>query len=204
MVGVEGPAAREPVKHANPLFVSTRKAWRTWLAANHAGETEVWLAYAKKHTGKPRVAYQDAVDEALCFGWIDSTTRRVDDVHYVQRFTPRRPRSEWSETNRTRFRTLVKEGRMTAAGLAKMPPRQTAAERAAVKAKRSAPFVVPGYISAALGERPRARDNFARMAPSQRRLYVRWIDSAKKDETKQRRLKEAVARLTRNLPLGLK
>jgi uncharacterized protein YdeI (YjbR/CyaY-like superfamily) len=192
------------VRHANLVFISTRETWRAWLDANHAGATEVWLAYAKKHTGKARVVYQDAVDEALCFGWIDSIVRRVDDAYYSQRFTPRRPGSEWSQTNRARFRALVKEGRMTAAGLARKPPRQTAAERAAVKAKRSAPLVVPGYITGALRKNRRAREYFERMAPGQRRLYVGWINSAKKDETKRRRLTEAVARLAKNLPLGMK
>jgi uncharacterized protein YdeI (YjbR/CyaY-like superfamily) len=192
------------VKHENLVYISTREAWRAWLAANHDGVTEVWLTYAKKHTGIPRVAYQDAVDEALCFGWIDSTTHRVDETYYAQRFTPRRPRSEWSEINRGRFRALVKEGRMTAAGIAKAPARQTAAERAAAQAKRSAPFVVPAYVKAVLAKHPRARDNFERLPPSHQRLYVRWINSAKKEETKQRRLAEAVARLAKNQKLGLK
>lgn len=127
------------MKHEHLVYISTREAWRAWLVANHAGVTEVWLAYAKKHTGKPRVAYQDAVDEALCFGWIDSTTHRVDDEYYAQRFTPRRPRSEWSETNRKRFRALVREGRMTVAGHAKKPAPRTPAQRAALKSKRAAP-----------------------------------------------------------------
>lgn len=128
------------MRHDTLVYIATREAWREWLAANHAMQKDVWLAYAKKHTGLPRIAYQDAVDEALCFGWIDSTTHRVDEAYYAQRFTPRRPKSEWSEINRKRYRALVREGRMTVAGHAKKPAPRTAAQRAALKSKRAAPL----------------------------------------------------------------
>lgn len=192
------------MRHDNLVYLSTPEAWRAWLHAHHASETEVWLTYAKKHTGKPRIAYQRAVDEALCFGWIDSTTHRVDDVYYAQRFTPRRPKSEWSDLNRRRFRALVKAGRMTAAGLERGPRRRTGAEQAKVRARRAADSRVPGFMTKALARHPRARETFERMPPGKRRLLVGWIDSAKRDETKQRRLKEAVSLLARNLPLGMK
>ena len=102
------------------FYAKDRAEWRAWLETNHTLETEIWLLFYKRHTGKPRVAYPDAVEEALCFGWIDSTIRRVDDATYAQRFTPRRPGSSWSELNKRRVSRLVQEGRMTKAGLAKV------------------------------------------------------------------------------------
>lgn len=104
------------------LQVTLVSEWRDWLAAHHDREAAIWLVFFKKHTGKPCVSYQDAVDEALCFGWIDSIVRRLDDERYAQKFTPRKPKSNWSEINRRIFARLVREGRMTAAGLAKGPP----------------------------------------------------------------------------------
>jgi uncharacterized protein YdeI (YjbR/CyaY-like superfamily) len=98
------------------LHVTTREAWRKWLQKHHDRETEVWLIFYKQHTGKPRVAYEDAVEEALCFGWIDSIVRRVDDECYMQKFTPRKPNSKWSDSNRARVKKLLKAGLMTEAG----------------------------------------------------------------------------------------
>ena len=82
------------------LYVTNREDWRAWLEQNHATEKEVWLLYYKKHTGKPTIPYDDAVEEALCFGWIDSTVKRIDDEKYTQKFTPRNDRSVWSESNK--------------------------------------------------------------------------------------------------------
>ena len=101
------------------FYAKDRAEWQAWLETNHTLETEIWLLFYKRHTGKPRVAYPDAVEEALCFGWIDSTIRRVDDATYAQRFTPRRPGSSWSELNKRRVARLVQQGRMTKTGLAK-------------------------------------------------------------------------------------
>ncbi len=192
------------MKPSKRLHVTTRDEWRTWLAEHHDRENEVWLVYAKRHTGRPRIPYEHAVEEALCFGWIDSIVRRIDAGTYAQKFTPRRHDSNWSELNRDRFEALVRQGKMTEAGLAKAPPRRTAAARNQARAKRFAPLVVPAYIESGLKKNRRAWQNFENLAPSHGRMYVRWIDSAKRDETKQRRLKEAVARLKENKTLGLK
>lgn len=100
------------------LYVKERARWRAWLAKHHASAPEIWLITYKKHTGKPSLAYDDAVEEALCFGWIDSIVKRLDDERTVQRFSPRRPKSNLSETNRERVRRLIETGQMTEAGLA--------------------------------------------------------------------------------------
>src|SRR5919206_1474760 len=103
------------------LYVKDRAAWRAWLEENHASEREVWLVYYKKHTGRPRVPYDDAVEEALCFGWIDSLVKTLDADRYIQKFTPRVNARKWSRSNLERVKKLLREGRMTEAGRAKLP-----------------------------------------------------------------------------------
>ena len=179
---------------------TTRAAWRSWLAAHHDRETEIWLVYNKRHTGEPRVEYDDAVEEALCFGWIDSIVRTIDEDRYAQKFTPRKAKSKWSELNRRRFAKMVAEGKMTAAGLAKSPPEDEGGAGAKLPEDNS----VPGYIEAALRANVTAWTNFSNLAPSYRRLYVRWIEDAKREETRRKRLAEAVSLLEQNKKLGLK
>jgi uncharacterized protein YdeI (YjbR/CyaY-like superfamily) len=183
----------------NLLHLTTRESWRAWLAENHGHVTEIWLVYSKRHTGLPRVEYDDAVEEALCFGWIDSIVRSLDDDRYAQKFTPRKAKSKWSDLNRRRFAKMVAEGRMTAVGLARSPSPEEAP-----KASARDWDTVPPYIEDALRENGAAWESFSRLAPSHRREYVGWIDSAKKEETRQRRLAEAVSRLERNEKLGMK
>ena len=176
-----------------------RAAWRAWLAANHARNKEIWLIFCKRHTGKPTVSYGEAVEEAICFGWIDGILQRVDDETYAQKFTPRGAGSHWSPTNIARARKMVGEGRMTKAGLEKFrgaTPHRAPANRAGLE--------LPPELSAILQKSRRARDNFEGLPPSEKRLYVGWILDAKKEETRKRRLAEAVARLEQGLRLGLK
>jgi uncharacterized protein YdeI (YjbR/CyaY-like superfamily) len=179
---------------------TTRADWRSWLAAHHDRETEIWLVYNKRHTGEPRVEYDDAVEEALCFGWIDSIVRTIDADRYAQKFTPRKAKSKWSELNRRRFAKMVAEGKMTAAGLAKAPPKEE--EGAAPKPIMG--DTVPAYIEEALRADGVAWVNFSQLAPSHRRMYVRWIEDAKKEETRRKRLAEAIGLLEQNKKLGLK
>src|SRR5438045_8514710 len=106
------------------LRVTTRKAWRAWLEKNHARKKEVWLIYATKKSGKGRVPYSDAVEEALCFGWIDGVMKSIDENYFAQRFSPRRSaKSQLSETNKERVRRLIRAGLMTTAGMAKIHAR---------------------------------------------------------------------------------
>lgn len=106
------------MKLGKTLYVKKRGEWRKWLEKNHQKESEIWLVYYKKHTKKPSIPYNDAVEEALCFGWIDSSEKRIDKERYAQRFTPRKPKSNWSESNKERVRKLIVQGKMTPAGLA--------------------------------------------------------------------------------------
>jgi uncharacterized protein YdeI (YjbR/CyaY-like superfamily) len=108
------------------VHVSTRDRWRKWLTANHQKEKDgIWLVFHKKHTGRPALDYEDAVEEALCFGWIDSLIKRIDDDKYGRKFTPRKDTSNWSSTNRRRVEKIIKEGRMTEFGLAKIEAAKT-------------------------------------------------------------------------------
>jgi uncharacterized protein YdeI (YjbR/CyaY-like superfamily) len=181
------------------LTVRSRKAWRTWLEGHHDSVAEVWLVFHKKHTGAPAVEYEDAVEEALCFGWIDSLVKRLDDDRYARKFTPRKTGSVWSASNRRRYASLEARGRLAPPGRARAPTGRTA-----VAPPRPAFDSVPRYIERALKAEPKAWAHFQRLAPSHRRTYLGWIDSAKREETKLRRLGEAVALLAAGRKLGLK
>src|SRR5262245_23201471 len=169
------------------LYVTSREEWRAWLTKHYQSETEVWLIYYKKHTGQPRIAYHHAVEEALCFGWVDSIVRRIDDERFAQKFTPRRDSTRWSELNKQRLRKLMGEGRMTEAGLAKI-------NLVILGEERPGPDI-PRFVAQALRANPKARETFRSLAPSHRKGYIRWIMDARKDETRDRRLREAVSRL---------
>ena len=116
-----------PVK---PVLMRSRALWRRWLERHHASKKELWLAYYKAHTGKPSVTYVEAVEEALCFGWIDGQVQRIDDESWCQRFTPRRPGSSWSKVNLRRFARLVADGRVAEAGVAAGPTKETKVAKA--------------------------------------------------------------------------
>lgn len=192
---------KEP-REIKSLYVTDRAAWRAWLEEHHATEREVWLVYYKKHTGRPRVPYDDAVEEALCFGWIDSVVRRLDDDSYLQKFTPRRGKSNWCESNVRRARRLIAEGRMTKAGLDAIA--EGALDTEFAPKPKSKEVEVPRFVSDALKKTPRAFENFNALAPSYRREYVGWITQAKREETRERRLAEAARLLSENKKLGMK
>jgi uncharacterized protein YdeI (YjbR/CyaY-like superfamily) len=192
---------QEP-KGPKSLYLQDRAAWRAWLEENHATEREVWLVYYKKHTARPRIPYDDAVEEALCFGWIDSIVRRVDDDSYLRKFSPRRDKSNWCESNVKRARRLIKEGRMTKAGFDAIAEGALDVEFA--PKPKSKEVEVPRFVSDALKKTPRAFENFNALAPSYRREYVNWITEAKRDETRERRMREAARLLSENKKLGTK
>jgi uncharacterized protein YdeI (YjbR/CyaY-like superfamily) len=183
------------------LLVTDQAAWRAWLRKNHATTKEVWLIHHRKSSGKPVLPYEQAVREALCFGWIDSLVQRIDDGKYARKFTPRQMESTWSALNRKRVAQLVEEGRMTKAGLEKLtfsPYHEKHQELARQSALRP-----PQYMEVALKADAKAWAYFSAMAPSYRRLYVKWVTEAKRSETKARRLKTAVRLLAQNRKLGL-
>ena len=187
-----------PAKTLKTFDARNCEQWREWLAKHHDSESEVWLVFYKRHTGRPSIAYDDAVNEALCFGWIDSLVKRLDDDRYARKFTPRKPDGRWSTVNRKRFAQLQAGGRLTPAGLKRAPTDRSG------DAPRPSLSKVPQYIQQALASRPAARSYFESLAPSYRRMYIAWIDSAKQPGTKARRLREAVDLLAAGKKLGLK
>jgi uncharacterized protein YdeI (YjbR/CyaY-like superfamily) len=183
------------------FYAPDRAAWRAWLAANGPTARELWLIFYKKHTGMPCVSYDEAVEEALCFGWIDGLMKRMDDDRYVRRFGPRKKDSQWSDLNKARVRKLIAEGRMTPAGLATVTiPLNPAGD---APTPRAAPVLTDDLL-ARLQADEAAWAAFSRLAPSHRRQYVGWIMAAVKPETRLRRLEEAIARLAAGQPLGMK
>jgi uncharacterized protein YdeI (YjbR/CyaY-like superfamily) len=181
------------------LDVRTRAAWRAWLEKHHRSATEIWLVFHKQHTATPCLDYEESIEEALCFGWVDSLVRRLDDDRYARKFTPRKPGSAWSVINRRRYASLKKRGLLEKAGRANAP-----GAKVAVAPPRRSWAAVPKYIEQAFKDNGAAWRCFAELAPSYRRNYIGWIDSAKREETKQRRLREAVRLLADGRKLGLK
>lgn len=187
------------------LQLETRGAWRAWLAKHHESETEIWLIFLKAHTGHSTVSYSDTVEEALCFGWIDSLIKRLDDDRYARKFTPRRAGSAWSEANKKRVEKMLADGRMTDAGLALVNEAKVSGEW---DCKRSRPSILtdelPVEFSDALEAHPTAFRGFNALAPTYQKQYIVWIATAKRIETRQRRTREAIEKLARGERLGLK
>ncbi len=173
------------------LYVSNRKDWRDWLEKNHGSEKKIWLVYYKKHTGRPSIPYEDAVEEAICFGWIDTTVRRIDDEKYAQKYTPRRSKSKWNERNIERARKMIREKRMTEAGMRAFNERLDYEEVVET-------LDIPQDLEEALKKNRLALDNFRNFAPSYRRLYISYVKSAKKKETRKRRIERVVQQAWEN------
>jgi uncharacterized protein YdeI (YjbR/CyaY-like superfamily) len=178
------------------LDVRNRRQWRAWLSAHHATSPGVWLVFHKEHTGVPALPYEDSVREALCFGWIDSLIKRLDDDRYARKFTPRKPTSKWSDLNRRRWQELKTEGLLAAPGLAQAPGNRYAA-------KPTIPEL-PNYIERAFKAHPAAWRFFQELAPTYRRHFVAWIHTAKLSATRDKRIQESLALLTSGKKLGLK
>lgn len=150
------------------LYVTDRKQWRKWLQKHHDSEFEIWLVYYRKGSDKTSIPYNDAVEEALCFGWIDSVVKKFGEDGRVQRFSPRKPKSRWSEMNLERVRRLMDEGRMTSAGLA------------AVGDLLDQEFSIPADILEALRRDPEVWNNFQQFPHSYKRIRVGWIEAARR------------------------
>ena len=173
------------------IEAKNRNAWRAWLKKNHARTPEIWLIFYKKHTGKACVSYDEAVEEALCFGWVDTTVKTIDANRYQQRFTPRKPTSAWSASNIERARRMLAAGKMMAAGKAAFDGHE----------QRVAP-PLPTRLSADLAQRFRrakqAWKNFERFPPGYRRYAIGWVASAKREETRRTRLDQLIETSARN------
>lgn len=190
------------VKTRDPRHFEGRNEWRTWLTENYATVMELWLLFHKKHTGKPGLAYDEAVEEALCFGWIDGILKRIDNEKHTIRFCPRRKNSIWSERNKERVRRMIEAGRMTETGLAKVREAKENGQWDKA-AEREDVTTVPAELTEALAKDGRARLNFEKLAPSYRRQFIYWVGIAKRDQTRRKRVAEAVRMIRENKRLGM-
>ncbi|MCL4506493.1 MAG: YdeI/OmpD-associated family protein [Chloroflexi bacterium] len=180
------------------LYVTNRDEWRAWLAEHYQTETEVWLIYYKRGSGQPRIPYDDAVEEALCYGWIDSIIQRMDELRYAQKFTPRINRTKWSASNVERMRRLIDAGKMTEAGLAVFDT--ALLQHDFQPARRD--VSLPPALRKLLRANDTAWRNFQALAPSYRKQYAGWITAPVKNETKIKRMHEAISMLEQNKKLS--
>ena len=182
---------------------TSREEWRSWLKNNQSTEKEVWLVYYKKHTGKPSLSYMESLEEALCFGWIDGIKRKIDEEKYAHRFTPRKLNSKWSVRNVRLAEKLIEEGKMTPSGLLAFKQR-TSYDDEFVEATSAKEISIPIEIEEALKTNGQAWDNFSNLATGYKKQYILWLTTAKKVETRQKRLNEAIRLLAKNEKLGMK
>jgi uncharacterized protein YdeI (YjbR/CyaY-like superfamily) len=187
------------------LYLTTRDEWRAWLQEHHASEHGIWLGYLKKEAPGPSIPYEDSVEEALCFGWVDSLIKKIDETSYARKFTPRKDGAVWSQSNKARAEKMIQQGRMTEVGLAKITIAQSRGEW---QQEHTRPQFntsdVPAELEEVLSGNPQARENFAKLTASERRQYILWVVSARLSETRTRRVREAVSLLEKNQKLGLR
>jgi len=173
---------------------ASRGAWEAWLAEQHATSSGIWLKIAKKDSGVETVSYPEALDVALCYGWIDGQKDTFDDDHWLQRFTPRKPRSKWSKANRRKATELIEKGEMKPAGLREVDQaRADGRWDAAYDAQSTA--TIPDDLQRALEKHDRAREFFSTLDSRNRYAILYRIQDAKKPETRARRIEKYVAML---------
>ncbi len=179
------------------LHLKSREDWRTWLSKHHASSPGIWFVFHKSHTAQKSISYEDMVREALCFGWIDSLIKRIDDDRYALKVTPRRPTSKWSNLNRKRWAELQAAGLLAEAGVAAAPTNNTYAAKPVIPE-------LPNYIAKAFRKNTKAWAFFQELASTHRRYFVVWIHTAKRPETREKRIRESIRLLAARKKLGLK
>ena len=167
------------MKIGKTFYAADKKQWRTWLTKNHRSEPEIWLIYYKKNSGKPRIPYNDAVEEALCYGWIDSTTKLNDEISYLQRFSPRRKNSNLSEMNKERVRRLIKSKKMTRFGLVSIRHHLENGSKNGTPSLVLKRFNIPEDILNELKADPVTWKNFKQFPESYKRIRTGWIDGSR-------------------------
>lgn len=179
------------------FYAKSREEWRRWLEQNHATQKKVWLLIYHKESGKPAVYYAEAVEEALCFGWIDSRPNKNDSQSYYLSFSPRKAGSVWSQLNKDRVRKLIREGKMRPAG-AKMIAlaKKNGMWNALKKIDR---MEIPDDLGKALKKNKTALKNFESFPPSSKKIILGWIESAKRRETREKRIQETVTLAEKNI-----
>jgi len=179
----------------NPLDFVDRFAWRAWLEDNHAAHAEAWLFIRKKHSKVAGLFLEEAVEEAVCYGWIDGKLRGLDDQRYLLRFSPRKPNSVWAVSNIRRVEELSRKGMMTEAGLAAVHEAKKSGQwKAAIDREHT--DVIPPELEAALRLTEGAIEAYRNLTDSQKKLYIYWLQSAKREKTKLKRIEEIVKKVS--------
>ncbi len=179
------------------VYPKDRSEWRRWLQDNHAAPSSTWLIYDKKGSGKQNLTYDQAVEEALCFGWIDSRPNTLDDQRWMQLFSPRKRKSPWSRLNKQRVEKLIKQGLMTPAGLEKIETAKQDGSWTLLDAIED--LKIPPDLEAALAASDAAQQYFMAFSPSSRKGILWWIESAKRPETRAKRIQETVTLAAENI-----
>jgi len=196
------------MKELENLHFANRASFRDWLKINHDKSPGIWLIFYKKHTETECIEYHEALDEALCFGWIDSIIKRIDEFKYARKFTPRTNTSKWSEFNKRRVDELIKNGKMTETGLKKIDSYLKTGKviwtTTETRKKKPGDLFVPEFIINEFAKNEPALSNFNKLAQTYQRYYILWITNAKREITKKNRLEESIRLLKENKKLGLK
>ncbi|MGD1855712.1 MAG: YdeI family protein [Leptolyngbyaceae cyanobacterium] len=185
------------MKQFEHVEVTSREQWRTWLANNHTQTDSIWLVTYKKHTGSRYLPYDAIVEEALCFGWIDSLPRRLDQDRTMLLISPRRPKSPWSKLNKDRITRLLEQGLITSAGQAKID--RAKADGSWIFLDDVEALIIPDDLAAALEANFQADRYFTAFSPSAKKGILQWIKSAKQADTRQRRITKTVEMAAQNL-----
>lgn len=185
------------------IYFESSLDFRKWLEKNHDKSDGFWMVFYKKHTKIKCIEYQEALEEALCFGWIDNIVKRVDNEQYIRKFTPRRNTKNWSDYNKRKVLSLIENGKMTQFGLNKID-KSVDLHSYSKKNSEQTFNEIPKFIETALANSEPALKNFSKLAPSHKKQYINWIISAKRQSTIEKRLNEAVKLLQKNIKMGLK
>jgi uncharacterized protein YdeI (YjbR/CyaY-like superfamily) len=183
------------------VHAKNRTAWRQWLERHHGTSPSVWLVIYKKNSRKTGVSYNDAVEEALCFGWIDSKMNVGDEERYILLFSPRKPGSIWSKSNKQRVERLIEEGLMTAAGLEKIEAAKQDGSWNTLDSIED--LILPADFKKALEGNIAAKKNFAGFNNSSKKMILYWIESAKHQETREKRIRQTVVLAAKNIKANL-
>lgn len=189
----------------NPRYFESILDWREWLNTNHADAQSIWIIVQKKASTNPGVRYQEAVMEAVAYGWIDGKIKRINDTEFMQRYTPRRSNSIWSRSNRERAERLITEGRMTIAGFKSIEEAKLSGrwDQAYARVRTKSEDHWPQDFKDVLKTDMTAYQNFAAFTSSARILYIHWINEAKRQDTRERRIHTVVTRSAKNLRPGI-
>ena len=182
------------------VYAADRAAWRSWLETHGESSAAVWLVYYKKHSGLASITWTEAVEEALCFGWIDSKAKPIDDLRYMQYFSPRKPKSGWSQINKASVERLIANGLMREPGLRAIETAKANGSWTALDDIEA--LVIPDDLAAALAAAPGTRDRFDRLSRTNRRIILQRIATAKRPGTRARRVASAVSAVAEDRPPG--